>query len=346
VKRSQRHKAAVALSCAGLSGAIHAQAQEMTAQVVSAEVPPDATRFEFHAPEGCSSAEDFAARVRRRSARIRLVTDAAARRSLVVEIQPPATNGALRGTVTVVEPDGAIRARQLKAKSCEEAIEGLSLIATVTLDPDALLGEPPPEAKPPNPAPKQQPKPRPPTSTAPTRPPVAEPPRYSFGLQAAMLVRVAPEPALGGTAFAAVEMHPARVFSPLVRLSVTHAQRRGLPAKDAEASFAFTLPSVDVCPLRLGPKLVAVRPCAYGSAGVLKVWGGETPQDETHLRFFGAAGASLLVALRVSEALEIVADGRVGMPFRRDHFGVDRVPFFTTPTPGFSTGLGVAGGFQ
>ena len=318
----------------------------MTAQVPSAEAPPDATRFEFHAPEGCSSAEDFAARVRRRSARIRLVTDATARRSLVVEIQPPATNGALRGTVTVVEPDGAIRARQLKAKSCEEAIEGLSLIATVTLDPDALSGEPPPETKPPEPAPKESPPKSRPAPPTPPHAPVAEPPRHSFGLQAALLVRVAPEPAFGGTAFAAFEMHPDRVFSPLVRVSVTHAQRRSLPAKNGKASFAFTLPSVDVCPLRLGPKVVAIRPCAYASAGLLKVWGEETPEDETHLRFFGAAGASLLVALRVSEAVEIVADGRVGVPFRRDQFGIDRVPFFTTPTPGFSTGLGVAGGFQ
>ena len=336
------------MACAGFLSVAHARAQPgaepNSAAAASPEAPPEATHFEFRAPAGCSSAEDFSARVRRRSARIRLVTDAAAPRSLVVEIQPPAANGGLRGTVTVVEPDGAIRARQLKAASCEEAVEGLSLIATVTLDPDALLSEPPPETKPlPAPAPKPvPPKPRP----APPTPPSPERYRYSFGLQASVLFEMAPEPAFGGTASAAFEMHPQSVFSPFVRLSVTHAERRGVAAPGGEAGFAFTLPTLDVCPVRLGPRAVAIRPCASASGGLLKVWGLTTPQNETHLRFFGAAGGALLVAVRMSEALEIIADGRMGLPFRRDQFGFDGVTFFTTPTPGFSTGLGVVGGFQ
>jgi len=51
------------------------------------------------------------------------------------------------------------------------------------------------------------------------------------------------------------------------------------------------------------------------------------------------------LGLRVSEAFEIIADGRVGLPFWRDEFAFNDNVFFKTPTPGFSVGLGAAGGF-
>lgn len=344
------------MSYAGLFGGAQALAQALPERASEAEVmpaaapgaQPEAIRFEFRAPEGCSSAEDFSARVRRRSVRILLVADATAPRSLRVEIQQPTPGGALRGTVTVVEPGGTTRTRKLKAASCDEAVDALSLIATVTLDPDAMLGEPPPDTKPP-PAPAPAPKrplprhPRPTPSAQRAR--ALEPYRYGFGLEATLLLRVAPEASLGGSAFVALEAHPGRVFSPLGRLSITHAQSRAVAAPGGQANFAFTLPTLDLCPLRLGPEALAVRPCASASAGLLEVWGSQTPHNEAHARFFGAVGGSLLLGLKLSKALEIIADGRAGVPLRRDDFGFDGVPFFTTPTPGFSTGVGVAGGF-
>jgi hypothetical protein len=320
-----------------------------------AAAAPEATRFEFRAPAGCSSAEDFAARVSKRSWRIKLSPDAGVRRSLVVEIQQAPAGGTLRGTVTVVEADGATRKRQLKAASCEEAVDALSLIATVTLDPDAMLGEAPPEETPDpvpqspavsKPAPPRNPPPRF-RRTAPT-----EPYRFSFGLAAALLLEMAPEPALGGTASAAFEINPGNLLSPFWRLSLTHAQRRDIAERGGLASFAFTLPTLDACPVRFGPRVFALRPCAYGSLGLLKVWGDGTLQNETHSRLYGAAGLAALLSVRISEAFEIIADARAGLPFYRDQFAFDRGSagdagdvFFKTPTPGFSIGLGAAGGF-
>jgi hypothetical protein len=308
---------------------------------------PEATRFQFRAPQGCSSAEDFSARVKRRSARIKLVADASARRSLVVEIQ--AAGGALRGTVTVVEADGSTRTRHLKAATCEEAVEALSLIATVTLDPDALLGEPPPEL--PEQPPPPPPPTKPPVEPKPRQPPPVPPPRsetyrVSFGLAGALLVQVTPEPAFGATASAALELNPGAALAPFFRLSVTHAQRRGLVQPAGDAAFAFTLPTLDVCPVRIGPRAFGVRPGAFGSLGVLKVWGSGTRlHEETHSRTYGAAGALLWAGWRVSEVVEIVADGRAGLPFWRDEFAFDGATFFKTPTPVFSFGVGAAGGF-
>jgi hypothetical protein len=337
VKRSQGLPAAVAFALTGLLTHGRAAAQ--------AAPPPEATRFVFKAPDGCGSAQDFSTRVARRSSRILLVPGAAAR-SLFVEIQPPDAAGTLRGRVTVVEADGATRARQLKAKSCEEALDALSLIATVTLDPEAFMAEPAeepapaPATKPPEPATKPPERRPPPFPVAPR-----ELYRVSFGIGPVLLLRIAPEPAPGAQITAALEMNPGAMLSPFWRLAVLHSQRRGLAAPGGEANFAYTLPTIELCPVRFGPELLGIRPCGFASLGAVKAWGEGALRTEDHLRKFGAGGPSLLVSLRLSKALEIIVDERVGFAFWRDSYGFDDVVFFKTLTPGFSTGLGVAGGF-
>jgi hypothetical protein len=156
---------------------------------------------------------------------------------------------------------------------------------------------------------------------------------------------MAPEPAFGGTASAAFEINPGHVAAPFWRLSLTHAQRRGVAEPGGQASFAFTLPTLDLCPVRLGPRALGLRPCAYGSVGLLKVWGEGTPQNETHGRLHAALGLSAWLGWRVSEVFEIIADARVGFPLRRDEFELEHAIFFKTPTPGFSFAVGAAGGF-
>jgi hypothetical protein len=318
------------------------------AETSDAPVP---IRFEFRSSR-CGSAGEFVAKVEQRSTRIRLLEGRSADRSLIVEIQRPDASGALQGTVTVVEADGATRARKLKAKSCAEAMAGLSLIATVTLDPEALLSaaeEPPPPSPPlpPPPAPVAPPAAAAePISAAPARPaPARAQYRVSFGLEAAVLVSLSPEPALGGGAAAAFELSPGELVSPLLRLSVAHVQRRHSPAGAGEANFAFTLPSLELCPVRLGPRVVGIRPCAYGSLGLIEVWGSGGVQSETYRRAAGSAGAGLLFSWRSSEAFEIIADGRGGVPFSRDEFAFDDVVFFRTRPLVFSAVVGVAGGF-
>lgn len=312
---------------------------------------PVPIRFEFRS-SGCGSAGEFVAKVEQRSTRLRLLEGQRAGRSLIVEIQRPNASGALHGTVTVVEADGATRARKLTAKSCAEAMAGLSLIATVTLDPEALVSAPE-ETPPPSPAPVPVPVPvAPPPVAAKPRPsapghlaPARASYRVSFGLEAAVLVSMSPEPALGGGAAAAFELSPGELVSPLLRVSVAHAQRRRSPAGAGEANFAFTLPSLELCPIRLGPHVVGIRPCAYGSLGLLDVWGSGGVQSETYRRAEGSAGAGLLLSWRSSETFEIIADGRGGVPFSRDDFAFDDVVFFRTHPLVFSAVVGVAGGF-
>lgn len=318
----------------------------------AARPEPPAVHFELRAPAGCSSVEDFAAHVRKRSARFVLVAGPAPR-TLLVEIQEQ-RGGVLRGSVKVVEADGATRSRRLKASSCAEAVEALSLIATVTLDPDALLAEPEPEPTPEPEPPPPPPPPSPPPPKPKVRPRAVQPSpaqeggsryRLSFGVAAAVLLNQSPEPAPGASAAVALELFPSELVSPFFRVSVLHAQRRRIEVPGGQANFAFTLPTLDVCPVRLGPPVLAVRPCAYGSLGLLEVWGAGTAHTEAHSRLSGWAGGALWAGLRLSEALEIIADGRAGAALRRDRFGFDNRSAFTTPTLGFSAELGVAGGF-
>jgi hypothetical protein len=56
-------------------------------------------------------------------------------------------------------------------------------------------------------------------------------------------------------------------------------------------------------------------------------------------------GLSAWLGWRVSEVFEMIADARAGMPLRRDEFVLYDDVFFKTPTPGFSFGVGAAGGF-
>jgi hypothetical protein len=344
VKRPRRHRAAAAL----------ALAFSLDAARSLAEPESEPIHFELRGPDGCNGSEDFAAHVRKRSARIRLIPGPAPR-SLVVVIRE-APSGTFQGSVRVSERGGRGRARQLKASSCAELVEGLSLIATVTLDPDALLAEPEAEQKP---EPETQPEPRkalPPPSTPrkpearpePPRPsprPAEESSRWSFGASAVALFNQAPAIAPGAAAGVALELQPGRILSPFVRVSVLHAQRRHVAEAGGAASFAFTLPTLDFCPVRLGPRAVGVRPCLYGSLGMLEAWGSATAGGETHRRLTGSGGGALWLGVRVSEVFEIVLDGRLGALAPRDRFGFDGRGFFTTPALGFSAGLGVSGGF-
>lgn len=345
VKGSPRHRAAAALSLALSLDAAGARSEPPAAEP---------THFELRAPAGCSSPEDFSARVRKRSARIRLVSGPAPR-SLVVVIRA-APSGTFRGSVRVSERSGGARSRQLEASSCAELVEGLSLIATVTLDPDALLAEPPPEPDPqPEPEPaRAPPPPPPPIEKPPARSPALSAPktrleearhRWSLGAGAALLLNQVPEIAPGAFAAVALELRPGRIFAPYVRLSVLHAQRRNLDQDGGSAGFALTLPTLDLCPVRLGPRALGVRPCVYGTLGLVEAWGSAAGGGETHRRLSGSLGAAGWLGLRVTEAFEIVLDARGGAVAPRDRFGFDGRGFFTTPALGFSVGFGVSGGF-
>jgi len=298
---------------------------------------------------------EFSERVRRRSSRIQLVSEGSGLRTLVIEIVPE--RDTLQASVRIVEIDGTERARNLKAKDCNEAIDGLALIATVSLDPEAILS-PPPE---PPPEPKQPLKPPP----APPRPPEKKPEkppipgakataaekswRFGGGAQGTLLAEVAPRHLYGPSVLAWVEYRTNHWLSPLARLSAsTLLSRPELERTLGTARFAVPiLGTFDACVVRLGTESLGLHGCASLLIGSLSAEGDDTDDPQSHTRPFAALGGSLVGVLDLVGSFQIFADVRAGYaPIRHRFQFAPTDEFFTMPYVPVSAGAGVGVGFQ
>ncbi|MEO8983744.1 MAG: hypothetical protein ABI548_29530 [Polyangiaceae bacterium] len=320
------------------------------ALLASARAHADAlgpTLLEYQAPADCPTVADFQHSVQRRSARIRFVDEGSHDRALSISLRQ--NGAAVVGELRLVEADGSLRQRSLRFTSCAEAVEGLALVATVSLDPQALLESPqpaPPAASPPPPAPTP---PKPQTQPAPrAEPPPAAPKRArskgiatNLGAQFEAYLHLFPQAALGGEAYVDLDFRPAQRFSPLLRAAFTHLERRGIAEGSGEANFALTVGTLSVCPWRIRGALLEVRPCAWVSAGALRSWSSKTTKPQALTSQYWAWGGSAVAFVRLGKAMEIVADTGVGAPLLQDHFVFEGSTFWKTPTLYVSTGLGL-----
>ncbi|HEY0463150.1 MAG TPA: hypothetical protein VGC79_03025, partial [Polyangiaceae bacterium] len=95
------------------------------------------TLLSYRAPAGCPTVADFQNSVQRRSARVRFVEAGAHDRHLSIVMRKDGEF--MRGELRLSERDGSLRQRNVRFTTCSEAVEGLALIAVVSLDPQALL---------------------------------------------------------------------------------------------------------------------------------------------------------------------------------------------------------------
>jgi len=284
------------------------------------DLPP--TRLEYRVPAGCPTVEEFSERVRRRSTRIQLVTEGSGLRTLVIEVLEDQQS--LKSSVRIVEIDGTERTRNLKAKDCNEAIDGLALIATVSLDPEAMLDVPPepepepePPPKPPPPPVKKPVKPPPPPKKPPPKP---DPLRWGVGAGATALFETAPRPLFGGTLAGILEYRSDSVVSFMGRFGVTYGseytERRDLGV----AGFRPTFGTLDLCAIRFGAEWIAGHLCVSALGGVLTSKGTETEAGRTFHPIFGAGGGSFIGVIRLGEIFEIVLHGTAGFALSRHQF--------------------------
>jgi len=173
-----------------------------------------------------------------------LVSDADAKRSLVVEIQEPSAGGGMRGTVTVVELDGATRTRQLKPPVAQKP----STVVTHRhrdARPDAMLVSPSPSRSPlRNRCRRRLRQARQPPHFR--RGPPPEPFRISFGLSLATLLQQAPEP----RSARALRRRSSSIQATRWRRFGAYRSRTSSGAGWMLvrcANFAFTLPTLDAC---------------------------------------------------------------------------------------------------
>jgi len=282
----------------------------------AAEEPPP-TRLEYRVPEGCPPVAEFERRVHLRSARIRFLSAGTAPRTLFVDV---AANGAASaGTLRLVESDGTDRRRGFQATSCDDAVDGLALIAAVALDPEGASGLATPA--PPSPPPTSPPPP-PPTKPAPkalgSETPAIAPvgtlhvQSGSFGGGGTSILGLVPGPVVEAYAFAQLDFE-ARGWAPALRLSGTILENHDFADSAGSAVFSMVVPRLEVCPLRWGSPKANVRPCVFGSVAIVKSTGSAGAETQV----VGIAGVSALGSVRIWGPLAAYGSAGIGLPHHR-----------------------------
>jgi len=207
---------------------------------------------ELVAPEGCATREALIEGVRQRSELVQFVDRAQAERTVFAEIQPLPEGGFSAG-FTLVQGNGRLFRRKVIAKSCREALDALTLLVTLALDP--LASDEPSAPAAPIPAPLPEPIAEIPIQEAPQPPapaPAPSPERvgtFTAGVGGLAAWGAAPSVMPGGFLYLGGGMVNSGVWSPAVRLSAAHAERDGIPESGATAGFVLNLVALVLCPL-------------------------------------------------------------------------------------------------
>jgi hypothetical protein len=245
-------------------------------------------RLEYRAPEACPDSKSFQAQVLARTRRLEF-RDASA--DVVWSITLSESTNGTRGTLLVRSTQLGRLERHVAAASCEQVVNALSLVAALSVDPDASLTVP--EAK-----------------ATPSKPPHTPAPR---AVTAAPSAEVAPEAgktklALGLTLTGRSGIAAGLTWAPRPYvgvnfrspggytwgLSVSAMQAHGSAAVDVgRANFTWSLGRVEAFPLRLSYGNLRFEPAVFFEAGQLRARGvGIVPSAEVKrpALFTGALG--------------------------------------------------------
>jgi hypothetical protein len=304
-----------------------AQADEGT------EVEPISVRYS--PPPECPRENTFARQVLARTHRGRLAQPGEAARDfeVVVQVQGPRR---VSGTLRVRDMAGATTTRTVRGKGCVEVEAALALIAALIVDPEASTRPvatlvlpaidvpvpPPPDVPPVPPFPPPRP---PPTITPPPPPPPApralQGPRLAAELAGVARTGIAGEPAFGGSAALTVEARSRGLLSPEGRVSVSVAQGLDVSTSAGQASFRWLTGSLEGCALRVGSSELYARLCAVLEGGGLFAVGSDTPDPQSTVRPWLAAGGAVRGKWHMAGPVSLVAEVGVIAPFLRDSFG-------------------------
>jgi hypothetical protein len=285
-------------------------------RTAAAQEPP-ATRLEYRVPEGCPAVAEFERRVHLRSARIRFLGAGTAPRTLYVVIT--ASGGASAGTLRLVESDGSDRRRGFQATSCEDAVDGLALIAAVALDPEGASGLAPP----PPPAPLPPPPPLPvPRSLGPETPPLV-PIKLrlrggSFGAGGSAVSGLLPRVVGGLYLFGQLDFEYRGWLAPAFRFSGTFPGEHEFDGSGGSALFSMVVPRLEICPIRMGSAQANIRPCVSGSLAIVESVGAKnTLRAGTDVRPVWIPGVSAVGSVRIVGPLGVFGSAGIGFPIPR-----------------------------
>lgn len=310
----------------------------------------------YDAPAECPDVAEFERQVGQRSSQIRFVSEGPHARELTVQLRR--VRDQLNGELDLIESGGPARRRTMRFRSCVEAVEGLALIAVMSLEPGAGGPQQPPE-----PAERSAPSESEPAASEPSAPPRAAPARATPATRSTLVTSPKPPtssslqlalgagaeaatefsfPALGGTLFLDVQSGSRTWLAPLVRLAVSHWERRAVTAPDStlEAHFAFTLATLSACPVQWDARALVLRPCLNLELGAVHSWASRASDVRGASNPFISWGGSLLLLVPLGQLFELYADAGLNANLIRYHFEFQNQPFLSTPELYVSTGVG------
>jgi hypothetical protein len=261
---------------------------------------------------------EFERRVHLRSARIRFFSAGEAPRTLYVDIT--ASGGASIGALRLVESDGSDHRRGFQATSCDDAVDGLALIAAVALDPEGASGlapSPPPPPPPPSPSPKPTPR-LVSVEMSELEPLTLHVRGGSVGAGPSAVYGLLPD-TIGAWYFSGeLDLEYRGLFHPAIRTSATLLFKdREFGGTDGSAKFSLVLPRLEVCPLRFGSPTANVRPCVSGALAIIGSTGVNALYAGSEVRTVWIPGLSLLGSLRIVGRLSGFLSAGIGAPIPR-----------------------------
>jgi hypothetical protein len=340
-----------------LPGAALALAALCSGSEGSAEAPEVRAHLEVVAAGGCGSEAEITARVGRRSSRIRFVEPGPDVRRARAELRA-ASNELFAASLSLWTDDGRELVRRVRPARCADALEALSLVLLVSLDPDADLGEtaaPTPAQEPAETGAPDSPASAATSAALPTPAAPArrgkrrEGPDAQAEADALELKREseseseAAAPGSGSRyrpfagAFASVRGGPGPGWMPgfgvfvgvlgpgfpsesALRLSVARHGRSGFEVEAGRAEFELDTVRLELCPLGLGFGAAALHACIQGELGELEARGSGLPDSRSAARPWRSLGVSGWLGVRPWPVLELSLSAGLEHPLVRDRF--------------------------
>lgn len=297
---------------------------------------PGAVSVVFEAPPDCGSQSEFEARVRGRT-RTRTLEPTAATdsRPSRFEVSLRRDEERVLGSLTIYETSGDANTREIEAASCSEAIDGLALIAALTLDPTSNLKAEPTEPAEPTPPTSGEPTQPPPTTderaeTRPSTPPeLDEQPSERRPIRAALdgsvsvlaTTGVSPESGLGLEPALGLFTDALVRSGSLLRVGGRIVRSHDVALAEGDATLEWRALMAQLCPALLPlHESLWITGCVAAEVGELAGQGRDTQNPRTRTSTWGALGPALLARWEVLSPLFVQVGGEALFPLNRDRF--------------------------
>jgi hypothetical protein len=317
-----------------------------------------AVSIAYRAPNECPSEAAFVREVLRRLSAVRVTDAADAERHFVVDVQSTSTDG--RARLEFVDAEGSRVERELSARNCREAANGIALVTAVAIDPRLSIADEPPEerheteptrASEPTSASEPTPRQTARQTTRATSQNVDSLPSRSkevdragwpwlAGVAGGVVSDVAPVWAATADAFA--EAGPTRSFRG--RLTLGYSDTGQFDLQGGLARFQLGFARTELCPVAIRvANAIAFRPCAGVEAGALRAEGGASPRlaepKSTPLVPWFAGIAALRAELELGSIFSTELEGQLRVPFLHHRYVFERPEQVVFETPDFGAGL-------